>query len=267
MATGTLRSGRTLKEATLTGVDPLTEFAKEVAHQLPVKEIYNDAGSPAARQSGQLLADLVKTIQLALAPIQFLGAYQDRVRSFIDKSVRQVPEEKRIAPPPQILGPVLERIRYEPADTPIEEMFQNLLSSSMNEDAVAKAHPAFPLIISQLSADEARLLKQLIMRTFLFERLAVWDAKASAYAEHDRIIKNELKNDMPAGVLNAPQNLSIYVDHLENLGLTSFDNIVTETVGDWSNDADAGTRYVSEFKLTDFGEAFVDACMHRPAVK
>jgi hypothetical protein len=258
-----------MKEVALTGADPLTEFAKEVAHQLPVKEIYNDAGSPAAKQTGQLLSDLVKTIQLALVPVQFLGAYQDRIRSFIDKSVRQVPEEKRIAPPPQILGPVLERIRYEPTDTPIEEMFQNLLSSSMNEDVAAKAHPAFPLIISQLSADEARLLKQLSMRTFLFERLSVWDNEANAYAQDDRIIKNELKNDMPAGVLNAPQNLSIYVDHLENLGLTSFQNILTETVGDWSNKADtnAGTRYVSEFKLTDFGEAFVDACMHRSAAK
>lgn len=140
------------------GADPTIEFAKEVAKQLPVKQIYDDGLSPALKQTGQFLTDLTKVVQLALAPIQFAAAYQDRVRAFIDRAVRPVPEEKRIAPPPQILGPVLEGIRYEPSDTPIDTMFQNLLSSSMDSERVMAAHPAFPMIIKQLSSDEAQIL-------------------------------------------------------------------------------------------------------------
>jgi hypothetical protein len=53
---------------------------------------------PPARQVGQVLTDIVKTIQLALAPFQFLGASQDRLRAFIDRSVRRVPN--RVSPAP-----------------------------------------------------------------------------------------------------------------------------------------------------------------------
>ena len=35
-------------------------FAEELAKQLPVKAIYEDAGKPAAQQLGQLAQDLVK---------------------------------------------------------------------------------------------------------------------------------------------------------------------------------------------------------------
>ena len=82
--------------------DPTTEFAKELARQLPVKSIYDHAAAPAAKQTGQLLQDMIKALQLALAPIQLMGALQDRYRRFLDKSVRAVPTERRVSPAPQI---------------------------------------------------------------------------------------------------------------------------------------------------------------------
>ena len=56
----------------------IDEFAKELAKQVPVKEVYGDLAAPAARQTGQLLADITKVISLALAPVQYLAAQQDR---------------------------------------------------------------------------------------------------------------------------------------------------------------------------------------------
>jgi len=114
--------------------DPATAFAEELAKQLPVKAAYRDAVKPAAKQLGQIAQDVVKTIQLALAPLQFAGAYQDRLRAFLDRAVRQVPEDRRVSPPPQILGPIVESIRYEPEGTPLDQMFQHLLSTSMDAD-------------------------------------------------------------------------------------------------------------------------------------
>src|SRR6516164_6562479 len=105
-----------------------TSVAMELAKQLPLKE----ALSPAARQVGQLLEDLTKTIQFALVAIQLAGALQDRVRHFIDRSVRKVPKERRGPPPPRILGPVIEAIRYEPPDPELDRMFSQLLSASMD---------------------------------------------------------------------------------------------------------------------------------------
>ena len=115
-----------MKEEDMGPTDPLGEFAKELAKQLPVKAVYGDLLARPARQAGQMLTDIIKTIELALAPLQFAGAYQDRLRAFIDKSIRRVPEQKRVSPAPQILGPIIEGIRYEPEDTPIDEMFSQL---------------------------------------------------------------------------------------------------------------------------------------------
>ena len=124
------------------GTDLTVQFAKELAKQIPVRDAL---GAP-ARQTGQILEDIVKTIQLALVPVG-LPARCNRLRGFIDRSVRAVAEENRVSPAPQILGPIIEGIRYEPADTPIDEMFSRLLSCSMDSTQLNDAHPAFPLII------------------------------------------------------------------------------------------------------------------------
>jgi Abortive infection alpha len=133
----------------------MPDFAEEISKLLPVKDIYEDAAQPATRQVGAIGGDLMKTLHLVLAPIQYVAALQDRYRAFIERSVRKVPEERRVQPAPQIVGPVLEGIRYEPEGTEIEEMFANLLANGMDKDNVGLAHPAYPSIISQLSRDEA----------------------------------------------------------------------------------------------------------------
>ena len=128
-----------------------------MAKRLPLKAAYPDAVTPA----GQLAQDLIKTIQIALAPLQFAGAYQDRLRAFLDRAVRSVQEANRVSPAPQILGPIVEGIRYEPEGTPLDDMFSRLLASSMDSERVAEAHPAYPILIKQLSSDEARILSML----------------------------------------------------------------------------------------------------------
>ena len=45
-------------------------------------------------------------------------------------------------------------------------MFSELLSRSIDKDRVEEAHPAYPLIIKQLSADEVRILTLLNGKTF-----------------------------------------------------------------------------------------------------
>jgi len=105
------------------------EFAKEIAKQLPVKAAYKDAIRPAARQTGGLAEDIIKALRLALFPIQLAAVAQDRFRRFVHDAVERVPADKRLAPPPQIVGPVLEAIRYEPENSSIEAMFSELLSS------------------------------------------------------------------------------------------------------------------------------------------
>ncbi len=70
--------------------DVYVETAKEIAKQLPIKEAYQDAVAPAAKQTAQLAVDLVKTIQLALAPIQLAGALHHQYAPFFTVAVSPV---------------------------------------------------------------------------------------------------------------------------------------------------------------------------------
>jgi hypothetical protein len=234
--------------------DPTAAFAEELAKQLPVKAIYEDAGKPAAQQLGQLAQDLVKVIQLALAPLQFLGAYQDRLRNFIDRSVRAVPEARRVSPPPQILGPIVEGIRYEPEGTPLDEMFRHLLSSSMDSQRLSEAHPAFPALIRQLSADEAKIVVSLKARHYDYVYTRNYDANARLF--HG---SNVEVDDLPKTDLVFPNNVQLYMQHLDKLGLAGiFQEGNQEPL--FTERTQTGVRVRSKYRLTEFGEQFVKAC-------
>lgn len=144
--------------------DEKANIAHEIFQSLPMKEAYADAVSPGAKVVGQILEDTMKAVQIALAPIQIAGVAQDRFRRFINKARDKVPKSRQAMPAPQIIGPILEGIRYEPEDTSIEEMFAELLASAMEQERISSTHPAFPQIITQLSSDEAVLLKAIAER-------------------------------------------------------------------------------------------------------
>jgi hypothetical protein len=228
-----------------------TAFAKELADKFPVEE----ALTPAATQTGLILSDFVKTLHLALVPFQLLGAYQDRLRNFIDNSVRRVPEEKRIRPAPQILGPVIEGIRYEPEGTPIEAMFSELLSRSIDKDRVEEAHPAYPLIIRQLSADEAKILGRLKGRGFDYVYTKALNDQTKLFSGEPAIEVDAFPRDG----LSFPNNISFYFDHLNQLGLAGIYQIGNQEAL-FNGALQTGTRIRSQYTLTSFGRRFLQAC-------
>jgi hypothetical protein len=232
------------------GTELVTEFATELAKQIPIK----DALEAPARQTGQILEDIVKTIQLALVPFQVGGALQDRLRAFIDRTVRSVPEANRVSPAPQILGPIIEGIRYEPEGTPIDEMFAKLLESSMNSERVGEAHPSFPTIIRQLSSDEARILATLKVRPYDHVHTRDYNRATNLFhAFHLEI------DDLPRDQIVFPHNVAFYMQHLNNLGLAGIFQVGNqETL--FGGGQQTGVRVRSQYRLTEFGESFVRAC-------
>jgi Abortive infection alpha len=234
--------------------DIATEIAKEIVKQLPVKQAYNDLAAPAAAETGQFFGDLAKALRLVLVPIQVAAAYQDRVRAFIDRSIRAVPERERIAPPPQILGPVLEGVRYEVDGTPIDEMFSALLSNSMSKAKHASAHPAFPGIIKNLAADEARILKALATKPIEQIASAKYDRARNLF--EPSVIE---KLAIPKG-LDFPENAQVYFDHLTQLGLIEISATRTpEAI--MSEGVQVGVRNFGEHQLTRWGRQFIRACL------
>jgi hypothetical protein len=236
-------------------------IATEVAKQIPVKDAYDDALRPGARQVGNLIEDLTKIILLGLAPIQFAAALQDRYRDFLDTSVRRVPEESRVAPAPQILGPVLEGIRYEPEGSPISEMFSRLLSASIDRTRIHNAHPAFSQIIKQISSDEAILLNATWTalkegRSFRQQFTQDYDSKLNRFSG----IRIEI-DEVPRDTLTFPENIEFYGQHLYALGITAFfDSASQQPLYENGQDKpQTGVRVFKELRLTDVGQKFMAA--------
>lgn len=234
--------------------DPAQMIAIEVAKQIPVKDVYDDAAKRGVYELGGLVEDLAKTLRLVLFPVQFTAAYQDRLQAFINDAIRRVPEQRRIAPPPQILGPVLEGVRYEPADTPIADMFSNLLSASCDEERVEHAHPAFPTLIRQLSSDEALLLREIWRADQPLVRVTIADWVDRRFenfrAEHD---------NMPRSALAFPQNFDFYGLHLYALGISAFHRTNDEAIMDTDERTQTGTRIWEELRLTELGVKLMTA--------
>ncbi len=239
--------------------DPTSEFAKELAKQIPVKALYQDAVAPAASQVGQLATDIVKTIQLALAPFQFLSAYQDRLRSFINSSVHRVPEQRRVSPAVQILGPIVEGIRYEPEGTPLDAMFSELLSCSMDSDRVDEAHPSYPLIIKQLAPDEAKILASLNGQQYDYVYTMPFDKTNNLFRPSEKV---QEVDDLPRNNLRFPNNISFYFDHMHQLGLAGIYQEGNQIpLYDSPPTQQTGVRVFSKYRLTPFGVRFVRACV------
>lgn len=233
-------------------------IATELAKQIPIKDAYNDALSPGMKQTGSALEDLTKTARLILAPLQVGAALQDRLSAFLDKSVRGIPDERRIPPPKQILGPTLEAMKYEDDDSPITEMFAALLNKSMDIEVVHLAHPAFPQIIRQLSPDEAQILngifqfqekgapaKRQIAMDLSYQPTKAWK---NIRTEVDELSRTNLR---------FPDNFDFYFQHLYSMGLAGVYKIGDEVIKEGKTQV--GSRIFEEYRLTDFGLSFMRA--------
>jgi hypothetical protein len=115
-------------------------------------------------------------------------------------------------------------------------MFSQLLSASMDRNRVNDAHPSFPLIVRQLSADEAKLLKALFV-TAKPLRLIQTFKLAQGLSFPGEIEIDELSADN----LMFPANIPMYRDHMKQLELLTFsvEKVMEEF---WANSIQTGGR-------------------------
>ncbi|WP_412530389.1 Abi-alpha family protein [Burkholderia lata] len=125
------------------------------------KAAYDDAVSPALKETGKIGEDLVKVVRLVLFPLQYAASLQDRLANHFRKSIERTPEDRRIAPVESLALPIAEQLRFHDADSVVGDMFVSLLARAMDRERVGEAHPAFVQIVGQLAPDEAALIQQI----------------------------------------------------------------------------------------------------------
>lgn len=233
-------------------MEDLTGLGKLAESQL-VNQVYNEAGSPAAKELGKLAADTTKTLRLFTAPFQLAALAQDRFQIWLDEARNRVPSERQIEAPSHIAGPALRAMLFMEAEKPLAKMFVNLLSQAIDKDRVGDVHPGFVHILEQISPDEALLLYKM---------------KSMSIAGVNRLFNVDVKDESGIATIESlttfskdgflhPNRICLYFEHLEVLGLVVHrkeDKIIPpKDKPEWAH-----YRYYS---LTEFGTQFLSVCV------
>lgn len=218
------------------------------------RRLYEDGGSGAVTEAGKLGTDIVKTVLLFAAPFQLLATLQDRLAASLDRVRSKVPLDRQQEAQSQIVGPVLEHMKYLPEEDVVAQMFEELLARSIDTDRVAEAHPSFVHIVSQLSRDEAVILRELSARDF--EVVDVLDLDK----RNNRFVNRRVESStLPEELLFRPQSIELYYSHLESLSLVQWPVVDQKPIH--SNGEQVGIRRQSRMHLTEFGRLFAKACI------
>lgn len=246
--------------------DPNTIAASGVAVAQAAGAVLPDT----VRQVDKFGTDVAKTIRLLLFPFQLTGALQDRLETYIERAIRQVPAERRIEPVESIAFPVVEKLRFQSESDPITELYIQLLSRAMDGERVGEAHPAFFNIITQLAPDELLFLRDFERHD---ETIIMAPSGKKIYpapeARKLRIEEAKLPSELKLAVedqmfryeaLNQPEMFPVYQEHLEGLGLIEYHMWEQDVRYYFKTDPDRLALEAFIMKLTHFGRLFLKAC-------
>lgn len=192
-------------------------------------EVYSDTASNTLQEASKIGVDAVKTIRLALAPLQLTAALQDRLARYIDKAIRQVPEENRTQPIESIFLPTAEKLKFQEESNPLTTLYLNLLSRSMDKERLGEAHPGFYTTITQLCPDEASYINHIALG---YKISLTQDCKNILASEHkellDRVLNDNNQKQLikkyffDATTLAQPSLFNTFTEHLYSLGILQY---------------------------------------------
>ena len=162
-----------------------------------------------AKQIGSELASL---LDLMFTPLKMAkicrDAWLDDYKARILQKYTQIPEDRRISPPLEIVGPAIEASRYFIQKEEMREMFANLVAHACDSQNDHAVHPAFVFFLTQMTPLEAEIIKQLRVKT---------EVKMGTSISVGNEPKRELSEMSGTGVMHYPERyLPVVNYHLES---------------------------------------------------
>lgn len=139
---------------------------KDVKIHVELPDVVNKTLEKPATTMGEKLSDLIEIIfggitytkeKLSLKRKMNFKQFKSRLEDKIDS----IPKEKRMEPSESIIGPALEAAKYRIDTEQIQELFANLIASSLHKEKSELVHPAFIEIIKNLSSKDAQVIEEL----------------------------------------------------------------------------------------------------------
>lgn len=184
-----------------------------------LKEIYGDLAKPGVTQVGIALSTVLGLGSTILWPLQLLN---ERSKILLETNLQRYREKlaniepEQIAPVSAEIGvPLAEKLSYI-TDKDLRELYTTLLAKASSKQTVSQVHPSFVNILSNISPDEALLIKELAevsLQPFVSVRLTnpadgLWIELADIFFESKY-----------ADQLSFSDNLAAYMHNIKGLGL------------------------------------------------
>jgi len=269
------------KEGSSGAIEGAVKTVTELAKAVP---IYQDAVQPAAKELGKSLETMAKAVNVALAPVSGLVWGYDQLRGFVNTKLAEkfenVEESDIVSPPPNIAGPALESLRYTGAIEELQELYANLLASSMDMNTSENVHPSFVDIIKQLTPDEAKILTA--FKQYAIKSIYTGVPAITVVHHGEDVSVERLRNFSDIAERTGcekPQLCASYFDNLCRLGIldiikgrvygveAAYEQLeqhptVLSTIEEIESFRNSKAEIVSQaITITEYGKLFVQACV------
>lgn len=245
-----------------------------------IKTPFNNLTNKPTETIGEGLANI---FYLIFSPFEIAKIYASnkisQYKQDLEDKINRIPNDKRVEPPLNIVGPALEASRFYIDDDYLRSMFANLIASSMNLDSADIVHPAFVEIIKQLKPLDAQIFLILCSNSDLAVARIV-NRKISL--ENNTLENNYtmlVNNFFPLDLVNEKNYMKIEasIDNLQRLNLISinYTNPFTEKncynaiinhplykYFDAKTQKKSKTSYIEgAWDITAFGADFAKVCL------
>ena len=197
----------------------------------------------------------------------------DKFKKELEEKIDEIPEEKRVEPNMQTVGPALENSKYCVESEEIRKAFANLISRSLNQDYSEYIHPSFADMLKQMSPLDAQNLilfktqkshpicdihcKQNDLSGYkvIFSNLFLANSEQTNYDLQTQSISSLVR----FGLVNIPENSSLanqelYNEFETNALYLSLKEEIPEEFGKI-------TLKKKNVDITPLGEMFIKACL------
>lgn len=200
----------------------IAEVIKATEGLVKAVPVYDDLVKPAAREVGQSLETIAKTINLILSPLRATIWGYEQITGFVETAVsarlKNLPESRIVHPNPIIAGPALEALRFTGCDTTLRELYANLLASTLDSKTAKNCSPAFAKVLEQFTPDEAKILNvasfDLSYASFIIPFISL-DKKIKGI--NARVLEPFTTIQFEANC-DFPDFIDVYIDNLKTIG-------------------------------------------------
>lgn len=270
----------------------LAKIANKALDKFPIDKLYADLAQAGLRKAGKALADIIEIVAIPLLPLMHA---RKKYKIYLnDNLVRyekalQESEEEPIVVPVEIGVPILQKLTYT-SNGELADAFIKLLTNASFESSIHQVHPAFITTLSDLSTDEAIILKSLDPR----KSIVVLNIDITFMQKDNPQEYAFSKTPFPklTGLeaslnLHFRQNIDLYLQNLERLGIFTYEEYIAlanrdddyqkleelykreiESAKRFAADSTEETGQKAELKIsrtsidvTPFGKEFMKACL------